>query len=69
MKWYEVWADESYQDPSFLTLALTDENVFVVKDPKENHKMVFLTTEYDKAKSRLLEEGYIMVSGRMKCSS
>lgn len=69
MRWYEVWSDESYREPSFLILAKTEEDVFVVKDPKENHKMVFLTGEYEKAKSRLTEEGYILVTGRMDTQS
>ncbi len=65
MKWYEVWSDESFDEPYLLVLGKTVRGEIVVIDPKEHNKVVFRSNDYDEAKLWLLEDEYTLVDGRM----
>lgn len=65
MQWYEVWSDESFDEPYLLVLKKSKDGEIIIIDPKENHKIVYRSKDYDDAKLWLLEDEYTLVDGRM----
>ena len=67
-EWYEVWADGSLATP-YVLLVLPDRNGnggVVVRDPKEDMKVVYAGQNYENAKEWLLEDEYTRVEGRVQ---
>jgi len=65
MQWYEVWSDESFDEPYLLILSKAGHGEIVIIDPRENSKIVFRSDDYHEAKLWLLEDEYTLVDGRM----
>jgi hypothetical protein len=58
--WYEVWADEGLPVPYLLLLRPT-EREFEIFDPAEGNKKVFESSNYEDARTWLLEDEYVLV--------
>ena len=65
MDWYEVWADHSTDAPYLLIVAPGTAGTYVVIDPKEGDKRIFVALSYEEVKLWLLEDEYTRVEGRM----
>ena len=58
--WYEVWADEGLQVP-YLLLLRPCERGYEILDPSEGNKKTFESTNYDDARTWLLDDEYVLV--------
>ncbi len=65
MSWYEIWSDESFELP-YLLILKRQKGKFIVIDPRENNTIIFESSCYGKAKSWLIEDEYLLVTGRMQ---
>jgi hypothetical protein len=65
--WFEVWVDESIEPPYVLLIRPNpnEPKGVLVHDPKENYCIIYQGENYEAVKSWLLEDEYVLASGRV----